>query len=154
METPPVKPGKPATVVAYPYAAVVASQHSHGYIVRQPIGGREHPDKPILKLNESIAVRSDPQTAIPVGEEGSYRTSRRQWLQTGRGTSEQPALREHPQIALAVFDELRRARVCETVGIVAVDGGARPSRDARPGTKPRDACVIPDDSNESMVADP
>src|SRR5438477_11042915 len=108
METPPVKPRKPAAVVAHPYSAVVARQHSHGYIVRQPIGGREHPDKPILKLNESIAVRTDPQTAIPVGEEGSHRTSRRQWLQIGRGTSEQPARREHPHIALAVFDECRR----------------------------------------------
>src|SRR5437868_3618500 len=121
METPPVKPRKPAAVVAHPYSAVVARQHRHGYVVRQPIGGREHPHKPILKLNKSIAVRTDPQAAIPVGEEGSYRTSRRQWLQTGRSTSEQPALREYPHIALAVFDERRRARICVSVWIVAVD---------------------------------
>src|SRR6476659_10198666 len=112
METLPIKPGKPAAVGAYPEAAVVARQHGHRYIVRQPIGGREHPDRPVPKLNESIAVRTGPQSAIPVGEEGPYRTSRRQWLQTGRGTSEQPALRERPDIALAVFDEHSRARVC------------------------------------------
>src|SRR2546422_9146739 len=154
METPPVKPGKPAAVVAYPYAAVVARQHSHRYIVGQPISGREHPDKPILKPNESIAVCTDPQTAIPVGEEGSYRTARRQCLQAGRGTSEEPALREHPHIALAVFDERRRERIFVTVRIIAVDRRARQPRDAHPGTKPRGASVIPDDAKESFVVDP
>src|SRR5258708_30418020 len=132
METPPVKPGKPAAVVAYPYAAVVARQHSHGYIVRQPIGGREHPDKPILKPNESIAVCTDPQTAIPIGEEGSYRTARRQCLQAGRGTSEEPTLREHPHIALAVFDKRRRECIFLTVGIITSHKRARQPRYAPP----------------------
>src|SRR4051812_45862848 len=156
METPPVKPGKPVAVVAYPYAAVVACYHSHGYIVGQPFGRREHPDGPVLKPNESIAVCADPKIAIPVGEEGSYRNAKRQRLQPSRRASEQSALREHPHVALPVFDERERALgvVWGTVGTIAVDRVSRQARNARLGTKPRGAGVIPDDPKESMIADP
>src|SRR5258707_9548283 len=109
METPTVKPGKPAAVVAYPYAAVATCQHGHGYVVGQPLGRREHPDGPVLKPNESIAVCADPKIAVLIGEEGSYRNAKRQRLQARRCASEQSAFREHPHIALPVFDERERA---------------------------------------------
>src|ERR1700730_7486525 len=117
METPTVKPGKAAAVVTHPYAAVATCHHSHGYIVRQPLGRRQHPDGPVLKSNESIAVCADPKIADLIGEEGSYRNAKPQRLQASRRASEQSALREHPHIALPVFDERERT-VCvgDTVG--------------------------------------
>src|SRR6267142_587773 len=103
VEAVPVKPGNPTAVKSDPQRSVVGLQHSHGDVVRQPVGGGKHSGCAIFEAKESIPVRADPQIAIPIAVDGAHLHAWDCEFQPGSRRPKQPFSTGEPYGAAGTF---------------------------------------------------
>src|SRR5580704_5095626 len=58
-----------ATIATYPESAVVAWQHCHGDIAKQPISLGEHVHDARFEVNQSVSICANPEPTLAVGVE-------------------------------------------------------------------------------------